>query len=228
MTGYVYKYTHKENGKWYIGSHNGNNPEYSGSGLLWQRAKEKYGLKSFTKEILYEGDLFRETEEIILKDLDAMNDPMSYNMKNEALGGSFPGKLNGMYGKAFTEEHKYACGSAFRGKKRPDHSERMKGSGNPMFGKTHQAYGIINKSKENKGKTNEEIHGKEKAKEISEKIAKGNKGKLKPGTSAANKGGGNASAKPILFRGIKYDCIKEAMEKTKLSRYKIKKECEYQ
>lgn len=33
--GYVYKYTHKETGKYYIGSHNGNKKDYKGSGLLW-------------------------------------------------------------------------------------------------------------------------------------------------------------------------------------------------
>ena len=115
--GYVYKFTHKITGKWYIGSHNGNKPNYTGSGLLWKRAKDKYGIESFIKEILYVGENFRAEEERILIELDAANDCMSYNMKNQALGGIFLGEKNGMYGKKLTEEHRIKCGNAYRDKK---------------------------------------------------------------------------------------------------------------
>ena len=74
-------------------------------------------------------------------------------------------------------EERYKCGNAFRGIKRPDHSKRMKGEGNPMYGKNEQAYGIINRAKENSGKTYEEIFGVEKAKIIKETMSKNRKGK---------------------------------------------------
>jgi hypothetical protein len=175
--GYVYKYTHKESGKYYIGSHNGKKPNYTGSGLLWQRAKDKHGIESYDKEILYEGPMYREEEERILKELDAANDPLSYNMKNEALGGTFPGELNGMFGKKLTEEQRYKCGNGFRGKKRPDHSEKMKGENNPAFGRNDHAHGIVNRAKENKGKTYDEIFGEERANELRLKFSEAHKGK---------------------------------------------------
>ena len=175
--GYVYKITHNESGKWYIGSHDGSNPNYFGSGIMLKRAIEKYGIESFSKEILYEGPSYRNEEERILKELDAANDPQSYNLKNEALGGSFPGELNGMYGKKLTDEHRYQCGSAFRGKKRPDHSLKMSGKNNPMFGKSAHSHGLIKRAKERTGKTNSEFYGEEKAKQISLNLSKSHKGK---------------------------------------------------
>lgn len=133
--GYVYKYTHKETGKWYIGSHFGEalDEDYTGSGVIWQKAKIKYGLENFTLDVLYQGYNFRNEEERILLLLDAQNDSMSYNMKNECLGGSFPGMLNGMYGKSHTPESAYKCGNAFRGTKRPDHSTAITGENNGRF-----------------------------------------------------------------------------------------------
>lgn len=179
MIGYVYKFTHKETKKWYIGSRQGSfeNDDYSGSGLIWKHAKEKYGIESFIKEILHIGEDFREYETMILEKLDAANDPMSYNMKNFAFGGPFKGEMNGMFGKKHTDESAYNCGKAFRGKKRPAHSQKMKGSNNPMFGKSDHSFGIVNRSKEMAGKSYEEIFGKEKAKKIREKLSASMKGK---------------------------------------------------
>lgn len=222
--GYVYKYTHKESGMWYIGSHNGKKKKYSGSGLVWDRVKRKHGIESFEKEILYEGDNYREEEEKLLKALNAADDPKSYNLKNEAMGGSFPGEKNGMYGKTLTAEQKYKCGSAFRNKKRPDHALKITGENNPMYGKSSHTYGLKNRAKFLKGKTYEELYGCEKALKIKEKVRNGNLNKAKPGTAAANKGGLNPSAKKIVFREKEYGCIKDAMADLNLSRYKILKE----
>jgi len=220
--GYVYKYTHKETGKWYIGSHNGADKNYNGSGLIWKYAKEKYGIDSFDREILYEGNDFREEEKLLIE-LNAARDPMSYNMKNQALGGTFFGEANGMFGKTHTDEEKYKCGSARRGKKFPDHSEKMKGEKNPMYGKSGQTHGLVKYSKDRIGVSNEEFFGKEKATEIARKIRKANLNIRKPGTSKANTGGGNPSAKKVQINGVLYSCIKEAMKILDLSRYEILK-----
>lgn len=177
MKGYVYKYTNKINGNWYIGSHNGKKKNYSGSGTTWNYAKNKYGLSSFEKTILYEGPNYREEEERILIELDAIHDPKSYNGTNKACGCSLPGKLNPMYGTKMTPEQKYKCGNGFRGKKRPDHSEKMKGEKNPMYGKNYQSYGLLERAKENKGKTYDEIYGKEKSKQLKERLSQSQKGK---------------------------------------------------
>jgi len=175
---------------------------------------QKYGIDSYDIEFLYEGDDFREEEERILKEIDAANDDMSYNMKNEALGGSFFGEKNGMFGKKLTTDQKIRCGNAFRGKKRPEHSEAMTGNNNPRYGKSDHTWGLNMYSKSRKGKTNKELFGEDKAKDIADKIRKGNLGKSKPGTALANRGGGNPAAKAIVFEGILYDCIKSAMVAT--------------
>lgn len=177
--GIVYKFTNKFSGKWYIGSHKKSDKPYFGSGLVWRKALKKHGIENFNYEILYEGPDYRNEEENILKLLDAKNNKMSYNLKNEALGGIFEGIENGMFGKKHTKESAYLCGSAFRGIKRPDHSEKMSGKNNPMHGKSYQSYGIVNRSKSLKDKTFDEIFGKEKSVEIRLKISNSNKGKKK-------------------------------------------------
>ena len=221
--GYVYKHTIRDTGKWYIGSHNGAKPNYRGSGLLWNKALKKYGYDSYDTEILYEGDLYREQEETILTKLDATNDPMSYNMKNEALGGSFPGELNGMYGRKLTEEERYICGSSFRGKKRPEHSKKMMGSNNPTYGKNDHTHGLVNHAKFRLGKTYDEIYGEKKSKEYRKKLSEAHMGVPKPGTSKAMKGSGNPAAKSVTIDGVTYGTIKDAMKELNLSRYKILK-----
>jgi len=86
-TGIVYKWTNKLNGKWYIGSHKGTSEDgYTASGIEIKRAFKEYGMPNFTREILYEGEYFREKETEILKEMKAMQNPSSYNMKNLATG----------------------------------------------------------------------------------------------------------------------------------------------
>lgn len=175
--GYVYKTTNLINSKWYIGSHNGKKPNYMGSGLLLGKAIKKYGKENFIKEILYEGEDYIQQEEQILISLDAMNDELSYNMKNQALGGIFPGKLNGMYGKKLSKEQRHKCGNAFRGKSRPHHSKIMSGNNNPMYGKSDHAHGLINRMQQISGKTYEEFFGEDKAKEFKQKLSAAQSGK---------------------------------------------------
>ena len=87
MEGFVYKWTNTFNRKWYIGSHKGT-PEdgYTASGWDITEAFSKYGIESFSREIIYQGEDFRELEEFILVTLDAKSDSTSYNMKNLACG----------------------------------------------------------------------------------------------------------------------------------------------
>jgi group I intron endonuclease len=48
----IYKTTNLVNGKFYIGQDSKNNPEYLGSGLLLNKAIEKYGRENFLKEVV--------------------------------------------------------------------------------------------------------------------------------------------------------------------------------
>lgn len=60
--GYVYCWTNLLNGKQYIGSHNGKNPDYITNGTLILLAMAKYGLENFKRDILYVGPRYYEVE----------------------------------------------------------------------------------------------------------------------------------------------------------------------
>ena len=84
--GFVYKWSDASNGKWYIGSHTGHPKDgYVGGGHFFNKAYKKRK-DSFSREITYFGHNHRELEEFILQELDAMNDPMSYNLTNNWKG----------------------------------------------------------------------------------------------------------------------------------------------
>lgn len=96
--GFVYKWTNQINGRWYIGSHEGNETDgYIGSGKAFMNAVKKHGIVNFVREIIYKGDDFRKYEGELLTELDAMHDPMSYNLINDGIGAS--GKDNPAYGR---------------------------------------------------------------------------------------------------------------------------------
>ncbi len=86
--GFVYRWTNKLNGKWYLGSHKGSPSDtYTGSGRLFLAAIKKYGISNFDREILYEGPNYRAVEDKALKALNAEKSRKSYNMKNHSSGG---------------------------------------------------------------------------------------------------------------------------------------------
>ena len=84
----VYKVVNRINNKYYIGLHKTKEPcdLYMGSGHLIKAAIKKYGIKNFSKEILF---IFNTLEEASLKEAELVNatDPLSYNLKCGGLGG---------------------------------------------------------------------------------------------------------------------------------------------
>lgn len=85
--GFVYKWTNIVNDKWYIGSHKGTLDDgYRHSSLVLSAAERKYGPENFLREILYYGDYYdddiRLKESDFLRELDAANNPLSYNRTN--------------------------------------------------------------------------------------------------------------------------------------------------
>ena len=93
---YVYCTHNKINGKKYIGSSRKTqvDPEYFGSGKLIRNAIKKYGINNFNRVILWEGtEDEREIEQYWLDYFDAANNPLFYNMTNDARGNNLHKQL---------------------------------------------------------------------------------------------------------------------------------------
>lgn len=87
---YVYKIINKINGRWYIGKHNGTDPNYMGSGKLLKRAIAKYGLENFEKVILESCSSEKQLNEREIHWIavtNATEDPNSYNLAQGGSGG---------------------------------------------------------------------------------------------------------------------------------------------
>jgi hypothetical protein len=86
--GFVYRWTNRLNGRWYIGSHAGiPNDGYVGSGKAFRLAVKKHGIGSFERDLLYIGPDYKDEEEKILRIFNAALNPLSYNLKNQSVGG---------------------------------------------------------------------------------------------------------------------------------------------
>ena len=111
--GFVYEWINKINNKYYIGSHKGTPDDgYTSSGIAIRKAFKKYGIDNFTRHVFLCNN-YREEEDRALKRKDAMNDPMSYNMKNDAIGG-------------FEHINENGLNPSYPGMIKPKHSEESK------------------------------------------------------------------------------------------------------
>lgn len=87
----IYKITNTVNNKIYVGAHTTKNinDDYMGSGHALSRAKNKYGLEKFTKEILHifdnEQDMWNKELEIVNEDFCRRTD--NYNIRTGGIGG---------------------------------------------------------------------------------------------------------------------------------------------
>lgn len=156
---YIYKWTHIPTGKWYIGSKTlkGWNPSRHEEYICSSKDVKPMVLENrsdWTYEILHTGDAnyIAQLETKILKELDAKNDPMSFNQHNgdglynragtthsqktlDKMSESHKGQIPWNKGKKHTEEHIEKVASQLRGRKngpRPPEAkakqaEKMKG-----------------------------------------------------------------------------------------------------
>ena len=86
----IYKTVNLVNGKIYIGQDSNNNSEYLGSGLLLNRAIEKYGIENFEKNILEQcntRDELNEREKYWIKKLGSLDREIGYNISTGGSGG---------------------------------------------------------------------------------------------------------------------------------------------
>jgi hypothetical protein len=87
---YIYKIINKINNHWYLGKHNGSDPNYMGSGKILKQAYKKYGLENFEKIILETcktEDELNQREIFWINSTNAINDPNSYNLVDGGTGG---------------------------------------------------------------------------------------------------------------------------------------------
>ena len=108
---------------------------------------------------------------------------------------STKGEKNHFYGKTHTEEAKQKVSEANTGRPCPEErkkylSEAMKGEGNHMWGKTH--------SEETRRKISEANTGYKYSEEARKRM------------SERRRGGNSSTAKPVVFRGKYYSCMKDA------------------
>ena len=136
MIHYVYKTTNLINNSIYIGVHSSKFlvDSYLGSGKIIMYAIKLYGRCNFKREILktFENrlDAYNYEKELVTEDF--IKRPNVYNI---AIGGRVP---------KMTKEIKQKISKTLkanhpgRGVLRPNHSEKMKGSKNPMYGKSRK------------------------------------------------------------------------------------------
>ncbi len=126
---YVYKTTHVDSGKFYIGRRASKLPpdqdDYIGSGKRLMLAIDKYGRAAFVKEVLklcdsYE-DLIVVEKSLVTKDV--LSDPMCYNLAEGGWGGHTD-ISNRVY--VGTPESNRKISESKIGRKRPDLVERHK------------------------------------------------------------------------------------------------------
>lgn len=87
----IYRVTNVENGKFYIGKHQTNNPgdRYFGSGRAIKHAISLHGKNNFVKEVLFDFDteeeMNRKERELVTEEL--VQDPLCYNLSVGGEGG---------------------------------------------------------------------------------------------------------------------------------------------
>lgn len=120
------------------------------------------------------------------------------------------------YGKKHTEKHKKYLSELFKGKKRYENIPH------PFKGKNHTEEWKFNQSNRMKNDNPMKRPG------ISSKQSQSMKGKKPWNKGIINlniTGGKNPRAKKIIFNGKTFDCIKDAIEETGVTRHMIKKSC---
>jgi group I intron endonuclease len=159
---------------------------------LFYRALRKHGIENFNWIIIekYENENEKTLHKILCereifwieKDKTYLS-KFGYNMTHGGDGGAFYGENNGMFNKHHKKESLIKMSNTaktnYTEERKIKHSNDVKGEKNGMFGKNYQTYGIVNRAKENTGKTYEEIFGDEKAEKIKKQMSESHIGEKK-------------------------------------------------
>ena len=212
----VYKITNLITNKFYVGKDEGNSSDYMGSGKWIKNSINKHGIENFSKEILEvcnDSDHLIIQERFWIKELDANNPDVGYNLTDGGDGGNtFKYK---------TEEEMVAIKKKI--------SEGLKAGKGGYFSKEHRRKLSEaakrrkgNKPCKFKGMKYEDYMDPESLKIIKEKISEA--GRRPMSEKVKNNLRLNAPNRTeVTIDGIKYVSIQEARRETGLSYIKIKK-----
>lgn len=124
--GFVYIWSHRNTGKFYIGSHRGTPDDgYIASGIAIQRAIKRHGIESFDRTIVYQGPDFRKKETDLIEATGACNSKWSYNLSHITEASTHHGpetrakisaSKRGISTGPFTEERKRNLSKAHTGR----------------------------------------------------------------------------------------------------------------
>jgi group I intron endonuclease len=200
---FVYLTTNLENGKQYVGSHNGEETDdYLGSGRIFLKAINKYGAESFKREILEEcipeNNLI--LEEKYIKEYKTLI-PNGYNVSPTG-GHGLNGRMSedtkrkiseANTGKVRTPEMRKNISKAAKGK--------QAGDKHPFYGKHHTEESIKKISENRKGKTGGDKHhyfGKSRDEETKQKIREKLKGQVIPDNVRKKISNANKNVKKVV------------------------------
>jgi group I intron endonuclease len=184
----IYKIKNKINNKIYVGKSLEDDPEYFGSGISIKRAIEKYGKDSFEKEIIERCEkleTLNEREKYWIREYKSTDRKIGYNLAEGGNGGNTRKGYSEMellnYQKKLSESvlnsEKYKLFvDDRRGKKRPEHSKKLK----ELYetGKIKPWNLGVKTSEETKKKISKKNKGKKFSEEIKKKISDSKKVKI--------------------------------------------------
>jgi len=193
---YVYKWTERSTGKWYVGSRTQKGCHPNDGYICSSKLVKPMILSNknnWDRDILYVGNPFTalQIEVAVLKEFDAKDNPTSYNQHNQDLKWS-------RYGCKDTEEVRTKKSKARQGNKNPQYGKR--GFLSPNWGRK-----LPPKSAESKAKLSAALKGKK----------SWNKGKKMPPLTDEQKAKLSAAlkGKPSHWKGKKNKAVSEANKK---------------
>lgn len=215
-SGFIYEWTNKINNMKYLGSHKGTIDDgYLGSGKVFLRAIKKYGLDNFTRKIIEyvekEENIFKR-ENYYLQFYNCASDPLYYNISATAHGGD-------------------TCNNEHNWKKVSDKWQVKLPNGKTIIifnmRKFCQEHGLNPSAMSAVARGNRRHYKNYWCKKITNNRNvkyKYTKWKSKGHGAKANYGAKNGYSKKIEVNGILYQCMREAVDKTGLSMFLLRKQ----
>lgn len=140
MYGFIYMTINNINGKRYIGKkkYGRDDDKYLGSGKLLKQAINKYGRENFSRYILCEAKDYNELNTLEKYYINKFNAQERKDFYNISSGGDWGDITKGMTKEEYNKWRlKISENNKWRGKKRIEHSNNMKGEKNHFYNKKH-------------------------------------------------------------------------------------------